>query len=121
MTLPERCRICRSERGNILFEKRYGTADPVQIVQFAGCKTQFTYPFPKTQDLRDLYQTSYFHCASPLQGGYEDYQSDEPQIAQTFERRWHLFKHFLKSDTHPRVLDVGCATGVFLEVMKMKG
>jgi 2-polyprenyl-3-methyl-5-hydroxy-6-metoxy-1,4-benzoquinol methylase len=115
------CRICRARSGRLVLEKPYGIGVSTQVVECAQCRTRFIQPFPKADQIRALYQSAYFHCDQPLLGGYEDYEADEPQIRQTFERRWRQIAPYFQSLPPQRGLDVGCATGVFLEVMQNHG
>jgi 2-polyprenyl-3-methyl-5-hydroxy-6-metoxy-1,4-benzoquinol methylase len=77
-------------------------------------------PRPDFEDLAIQYEGGYFHCPQPTFGGYEDYESDRSDILRTFERRLALLRPLLPIPS-PRLLDLGCATGFFLEVAAAAG
>lgn len=51
--------------------------------------------------------------------GYEDYQKDKEIILRTFDRRLKTIERILPEPG--RALDLGCATGFFLEALESKG
>jgi len=115
------CPFCQSRRNALVCTKKDRQERPVQILRCGDCDLLFGWPFPSEEDLRGLYTADYFQCDSPLQGGYEDYRRDEPEIKKTFLRRWPLLIKHLPQKSPGRVLDVGCATGVFLDVAQEEG
>lgn len=93
----------------------------MDVVRCDGCGLIFVHPLPPAKAIRGLYREDYFRSLNPLQGGYEDYAGDEPLIRRTFLRRLPLLEPYLPASDPSSVLDVGCATGVFLEVMRERG
>lgn len=91
------------------------------IVRCMECGLMCVSPFPSTTQLHHRYDKSYFCSDTPCDGGYEDYLHDEPITKKTFRRRVGMILPLLSPIRQGRVLDVGCATGVFLECMKEKG
>ena len=59
------------------------------------------------------YNQSYFQCDTPLEGGYEDYRSDEPFIRETFLRRRKLFLPLFKGRRDLSMLDVAAPPAFF--------
>jgi 2-polyprenyl-3-methyl-5-hydroxy-6-metoxy-1,4-benzoquinol methylase len=113
------CPFCATHRCLWLCAKEDRHNEQIHILRCSVCDLLFVCPFPN--DLQDLYNHNYFRCDSPLKGGYENYENDEPEIKKTFERRLPLFLPPAHSNLRRQVLDIGCATGVFLEVMRERG
>jgi 2-polyprenyl-3-methyl-5-hydroxy-6-metoxy-1,4-benzoquinol methylase len=91
-----------------------------RLVQCIECGLIFVSPRPDFDDLAPQYEQEYFHCAHPTFGGYEDYEGDRADVVRTFERRIASLRSILPAE-RPRALDVGCATGIFLEVASRAG
>lgn len=101
-------------------EVTHGVRNVSRLVRCVNCGLIFVNPRPAFEDLARQYEGSYFHCPHPTFGGYEDYESDREDIMRTFRGRMKLIRPLLGSGT-PRLLDVGCATGIFLEVAREAG
>ena len=91
-----------------------------RLVQCIECGLIFVNPRPSFEDLAPQYEQSYFHCAHPTFGGYEDYEGDRNDVLKTFARRVESLRSLLPS-ARPKALDVGCATGIFLEAATQAG
>jgi SAM-dependent methyltransferase len=91
-----------------------------RLVQCVGCGLIYVNPRPSPEDLATQYQAGYFHCDEPTFGGYENYEADREEILRTFRRRIALLMPWCRAAA-PRLLDVGCATGLFLEVARDAG
>jgi SAM-dependent methyltransferase len=81
-----------------------------------------TYVSPRVADealLDEVYDASYWASPAPRLRGYRDYLGDEELIAETFRRRLRgLARHLPEAGS---VLDVGCAAGGFLQIMRDSG
>ena len=76
------------------------------------------YVSPRVTDaalLEGVYDHEYWHSAKPRERGYHDYPGDDALHLATFRRRLHALARHLPS--RGSALDVGCATGCFLEVL----
>ena len=98
----------------------HGVHNVSRLVQCVNCGLIFVNPRPAFADLARQYEGSYFHCAEPTFGGYEDYEADHADIVRTFEGRMGVMRDQVRGE-RPRALDVGCATGIFLEVAREAG
>ena len=101
-------------------EVTHGVRNVSRLVRCVNCGLIFVNPRPAFEDLARQYEGSYFNCPEPTFGGYEDYEADREDIMRTFRGRMKLIRPLLDSAA-PRLLDVGCATGIFLEVAREAG
>lgn len=101
-------------------EVTHGVRNVSRLVRCVHCGLIFVNPRPPFEDLARQYEGSYFNCPEPTFGGYEDYDADREDIMRTFRGRMKLIRPLLGSAT-ARLLDVGCATGIFLEVAREAG
>lgn len=91
-----------------------------RLVQCVNCGLIYVNPRPTFEELARQYGDEYFHCPEPTFGGYEDYEADRADIEATFRRRIGLVRPWLRAP-QPRLLDAGCATGLFLGVAQDAG
>jgi 2-polyprenyl-3-methyl-5-hydroxy-6-metoxy-1,4-benzoquinol methylase len=91
-----------------------------RLVQCIECGLIFVNPRPEFDDLAPQYEAEYFHCAHPTFGGYEDYEGDRNDVFETFAKRIASLKSLIPA-ARPKALDVGCATGIFLEAATQAG
>ncbi|MCY3944693.1 MAG: class I SAM-dependent methyltransferase [Anaerolineaceae bacterium] len=73
---------------------------------------------PEQSELNALYGESYYRSRNSRHLGYTDYVADEANIRRTARRRLRqLQRHAVKG----RLLDIGCATGFFLDEAQKAG
>ncbi len=101
-------------------EVTHGVHNVSRLVRCVHCGLVFVSPRPPDELLAAQYDRDYFHCSEPTFGGYEDYEADRAEITRTFRRRMRQLAPFVGAAA-PRLLDVGCATGIFLEVARDAG
>ena len=65
------------------------------------------------EELARLYARDYFFGEE-----YSDYVSDKPVLQRNFSSRLRVLRRFLNPQRHRRLLEVGCAYGLFLELAK---
>jgi SAM-dependent methyltransferase len=109
------CHLCGSNERRLKFQD-----GPFSVVTCARC--DLTYVTPRLLD-RDLlarvYDEGYWRSSAPKDRGYGDYRSDAPLYLKTYRRRLSVVRrHFARPG---RVLDVGCAAGYFLSLMRDEG
>jgi len=89
-----------------------------------NCYFVFVHPVPSADELASLYEEHYFqNPAFNAQDhanyfGYDIYIDDKANIQQKFMKCLSLLKGFREKG---RLLDVGCATGFFLEMASQMG
>lgn len=97
--------------------------DGFSIVRCGKCGLTYVNPRLKEGVLHRIYNEEYYRNTA-FKGsdaafyGYGEYLKDEQDIKATFRRRMDVIGRLVKRGT---LLDVGCATGFFLEVAKERG
>jgi len=106
------CIVCGSPQVEIKFD----LMPERQILCCLKCGVEYLYPQLDDAELKKLYSENYYK-AWGVQGTQENESTKQMKIA-TFELRLSLIRNYV---TAGKVLDVGCATGYFLEAAKEKG
>jgi SAM-dependent methyltransferase len=87
----------------------YGT----QLVECASCGLVVAKQIPTFAELQKLYEEEYFFGME-----YSDYTADRPALEKNFRQRTKFLKKYLHENA--KVLEVGCAYGYFLNMIKGK-
>ncbi|MBL8896779.1 MAG: class I SAM-dependent methyltransferase [Planctomycetes bacterium] len=109
-----RCLLCGSEESELRFAE-----PPFRVVRCKRCALVWVTPRRDSSRLVEIYQTAYWHSDAAKDFGYTDYQRDAPLYRRTYQRRTSAIARHCP--TPGEVLDVGCAAGFFLSVMKERG
>ncbi|MCE9593060.1 MAG: class I SAM-dependent methyltransferase [Planctomycetes bacterium] len=109
------CALCGSR------ERRERFRDgPYAVVTCLRC--DLTYVTPRLADvdlIAEVYDEGYWRSSAARERGYTDYRADAELYRETYRRRLAvLAPHFARAG---RVLDIGCAAGYFLQVMRAEG
>jgi 2-polyprenyl-3-methyl-5-hydroxy-6-metoxy-1,4-benzoquinol methylase len=105
------CTICESSSTNIKFT----ITGKHQLVSCNNCGIAFLHPQLSDMELKNLYTENYYK-AWGISGDKENVTTKAMKMA-TFELRWKLIRQYASAG---KILDVGCATGYFLELAKNK-
>jgi 2-polyprenyl-3-methyl-5-hydroxy-6-metoxy-1,4-benzoquinol methylase len=108
------CQLCGSDKHRVLFEE-----SPYSVLRCLDCGLVFVTPRLAPDALQSVYGERYWKSDSPKTQGYSDYAADEPLYLKTFRRRLGALR--LPAGRKLKVLDVGCAAGFFLRVMREQG
>jgi SAM-dependent methyltransferase len=100
------CAMCKSNDIAPLFGIRDNPA--FTLYGCKACKTRFVHPQPDDDFLRQLYSERYYEAW----GYQDDAESLRTMKLATFGSRLRLIRQYKKGGA---ILDVGCATGFFLE------
>lgn len=105
-----RCALCDGEDYRQVCEK-----DAARYVQCAQCSVVRQHPYPSVDEI-----TAYYERYQSLKSGQSTYLSDEGFAAFKRDKAFTFADLRLPPDGFQgkRVLDVGCATGQFLRMMK---
>jgi len=106
-----KCTLCGS--GDI---KSYATKNSHNVYKCGGCNLLFVWPLPSNP--HELYSSDYFSGASSG-FGYVDYDRDKATMLDTFNIYLDKIEKFSK--TKGKLLDVGAATGYFLDLASRRG
>lgn len=91
---------------------------PFEIRACQGCGLRFLYPQLDSTSLTELYGESYFANVGADEPGYDRYIEETENQRKTFRERLQLIP---KEFDRKRLLDVGAATGVFVEQARLAG
>lgn len=112
------CPVC----GATATRPRYKVAG-FSIVSCTSCGMVYVNPRIKTDDLFNIYRNEYFNRGSlGSESGYENYELTAALRIKTFDKWYNEIKRFLPSgNAHASALDIGCAAGYFLDLLKKDG
>lgn len=111
------CIICRDK------SYKYRTFDEYSLVPYSmfkceSCGHGMVLPQASKTDLIKYYNKGYFKSESPKDKGYGDYKNDRDNFIKTFNRRLKRVKPYIPNSG--KIIEIGCAYGYFLEVIKDK-
>jgi 2-polyprenyl-3-methyl-5-hydroxy-6-metoxy-1,4-benzoquinol methylase len=92
---------------------------PFAVVRCSGCGLTFVTPRIASEQVTEIYNEDYWRSPAAKDYGYTDYRKDAPHWLRTYRRRAKVVTPRLAAGA--KVLDVGCAAGFFLEVMREQG
>ena len=114
------CNLCGANDSELVLEGRdrlYGIEGTFPLVRCRHCGLIYLNPRPGPDDMARYYPSDYI--------AYYNAIEDEPSFLRRLDRRYGLHKRcrevIRRAGGPGRLLDVGCATGVFLEGMRQRG
>ncbi len=110
-----RCPMCGSDRFRTAFAE-----PPYSVHRCERCGLGWVSPRLGEEGLAGIYQDdSYWRSGSPKTLGYSDYRSDQRLYLDTFRRRLDFVLR--RGPPGGRALDVGCAAGFCMAVLRERG
>jgi 2-polyprenyl-3-methyl-5-hydroxy-6-metoxy-1,4-benzoquinol methylase len=108
------CQLCGSQRRTTKFEE-----PPFAVVTCSDCSLVYVTPRLSGDALAKVYGESYWKSDNPKSRGYADYAREASLYLKTFRRRMALVQRFARPGS--KILDIGCAAGYFMQVMRDAG
>lgn len=106
------CPVCHATEDRPAYQVRQ-----FSVVECAGCGLLYVNPRIPNENVFDVYRDAYFNRPSD---GYDGYELNEHLRTKTFRRWYEQIEPFLH--TNPgRALDIGCAAGYFMDVLRERG
>ncbi len=118
------CILCGSSDKKIRFSKQSRGGDTFQLVECRGCRLEYVNPRPGEKEIEAYYGSEYFSTRTDR--GYNNYFSDgvRKEVERVFElnlRDLSFFDFEKKLARRGKSLDVGCAAGYFVSMMRKRG
>jgi len=107
------CARCKLNTTKLLFVKQ-----GFSIVQCKNCNFVYVNPRIADEQLADIYKHNYF---SNNDYGYNGYEQEKRLRVKNFQKWLNAVKRFIPTNNNIRTLDIGCAAGYCLDVMKING
>ncbi len=107
------CSCCQKDDTKLILEK-----SDFKIVRCSNCGFVYVNPRVANHQLSEIYKHNYFHNK---QYGYTSYEQEKRLRVKNFERWLKDAEQFIPANKNIKALDIGCAAGYCLEVMKAKG
>lgn len=110
------CNLCGASDARVLFRK-----NTTRFLQCRQCGLEWVDPLPDMAKLRELYSSpKYYSTDNISQYGYSDYVRNKHLYVNLFNRRLdEILRH--TDGRRGLLLDVGCATGVLLDLARLRG
>ncbi len=110
------CNLCGANGARVLFRK-----NSTGFLQCRQCGLEWVHPLPAMAKMRELYSSPrYFNTDDISQYGYSDYVRNKHLNVNLFNRRLDEILRFTDGQ-RGLLLDAGCATGVLLELARLRG
>jgi SAM-dependent methyltransferase len=110
------CNLCGAADARLLFCK-----DGVDFLQCRRCGLEWVEPLPDMEAMHRLYSSpKYYNTDNISQYGYSDYVRNKHLYVNLFNRRLDEILHHT-GGRRGRLLDVGCAMGILLELARLRG
>jgi SAM-dependent methyltransferase len=114
------CNLCGANDSELVLEGKdrlYGIEGTFRLVRCRRCGLIYLNPRPGPDEMARYYPSDYIAYYRAIE--------DEPSFLRRLDRRYGLHKRcrqvIRRADGPGRLLDVGCATGVFLDGMRQRG
>lgn len=118
------CAVCGSPDRDTLFTKKSSAGESFTLARCRSCGLKYISPRPDNSRMSEYYRAQYFTRRTDR--GYDNYFS--PELRREIERVMLLnlrdlgFFEYEKSLSSPgRALDIGCAAGYFVALMRDRG
>ena len=101
------CAVCHTSDAAVLYN------ETLNIYRCNACGLLFSGQHLSAEDLTALYSEKYF-----FGGEYCDYLADRKILQKNFRQRLKVLRRFIDPKRHKSLLDIGCAYGFFIDMIK---
>jgi SAM-dependent methyltransferase len=116
-----KCRCCNSEEHSFLYkgkDRLHGLDGEFSLFTCSNCGVVAVRPRLSSDEIQKFYPETYISYPNPIE--------HEKSSVKKFDRQFGVAKRRRKIEKHTkkrkgRILDIGCATGIFLNEMKTHG
>lgn len=109
--IQEKCPICGGVSARLI-----GVKDELRVLRCSNCTVHYSERSLEVSQLSELYSRAYFHGGK---AGYPAYEADES--LHRARSRGYLKDLMAHTSSPGSLLDVGCATGFFLDEARQSG
>jgi SAM-dependent methyltransferase len=116
-----KCKCCNGEEHSLLFEGKdrlHGLAGEFKLFTCSKCGVVAVRPQLSEDEIERFYPEDYISYPDPIENEISRFKKIDRQYG-VIKRRKKIEKYTKKKEG--RILDIGCATGIFLNEMKMHG
>jgi 2-polyprenyl-3-methyl-5-hydroxy-6-metoxy-1,4-benzoquinol methylase len=106
------CNVCGSTR----VKHKFKLTEKLEVFSCGNCRVEFMHPQLSDEEINELYSEAYYKSWG-ISGETENESSKQMKIA-TFLLRLEQIQKYIRNGN---ILDVGCATGYFLEAAQSLG
>jgi len=114
------CNLCGADDGELVLEghdRLHGIGGTFRLVRCRRCGLIYLNPRPTAAEMKRYYPNNYISYTPAIE--------DEPRFWRRLDRRYGLYRRcravISRASRLGRLLDVGCATGIFLDGMRCRG
>lgn len=117
MTMNLKCPLCNSKKILLYHSKVWNTPDK-RVFRCDDCRITFIHPMMTQQEEYEFY--SHYNSHVKKRGLTVTNEPSElhAKSRPVAKERWDIIKHYFVKGS--RVLEVGCATGAFLEIFSQQ-
>lgn len=108
------CRLCGGKENQTFLKK-----DGLSLAKCSTCGLVYLNPRPKAMDLKQLYDKRFRKIEGGPAHSFDDFLKDPKGFSRNY--RISRLRYIKKYARGPRLLDVGCAYGIFLYVASQSG
>jgi len=108
------CNLCKSENLEYLYQipdEKFNPSEVFSVVECKDCGLGFVNPRPSPLEMSRYYPPEFYQTLS----------GSEPKDLERLKSQAEYISKYISKSNDKRLLDVGCANGAFLKLMKSNG
>lgn len=108
------CKLCNSETFQLIRKETDRS-----VIKCLSCGLYQVGDFPEEETIEQIYEEEYFKGNETV--GYSNYLSLEKRLKELSKQRWKFLTAIIGKRDFGSILDIGCATGEFLDTAQKNG